>query len=249
MQYMFKLTEDELSLLLSDFMPLGRVPKYDINSNSISLTDTTTRRFIFDGTHTKKFIKSNKLSIQGKFDPYYLGFGLLETLSIIIQKDYVLYQKLYNFFDNVDKMVSTLSPSCSQSIVIFSHNSFGERLFPHIHQDNDNNKPTLSVFFNMTGNDSKLPKLVLTDDLDTDSKFFKKGYTNHLLLLSHERKSTNTTEIEINNGDMILFDAYKIPHSFTYTNDLWVTIVYDHVTVNNINVINKGRYSVCALKK
>lgn len=41
------LCDRELKILLDILIPLGKVPKYDKDSQTIQLTDTTTRRFIF----------------------------------------------------------------------------------------------------------------------------------------------------------------------------------------------------------
>lgn len=242
-----QLTDPEQDLLFRSFFPLGRVPRYDKINNSIVLSNTSTRRFIFDSNHTHRLGKSIELSNVKKFDPNLLGFGFFETLSTIIQEDYDLYIKLFTFFNNVDEKVSKIIKSCSQSVIIFSHNSFGERLFPHIHQDNNQKSPTLSIFFKLTNKDTDYPRLILYDSLKNDSKVFEQGYTNHKLLLSHERKSLDTEQIIINHNDAILFDAYNTPHSLTYTADIWATIIYDHISNINTNIINKGRYHVCSL--
>ena len=174
-----QLTSAEQDLLFRSFFPLGRVPRYDRANSTIELSTTSTRRFIFDSNYTHRLGKSIELANSKKFDPNYLGFGFFETLSIFIQEDYNLYVKLFNFFNNVDENVSKIINSCSQSIIIFSHNSFGERLFPHIHQDHSKQSPTLSVFFKLTNNDTTSPSLILCDSLEHDSKVFEQGYTNH----------------------------------------------------------------------
>ena len=161
-------------------------------------------------------------------------------MSILIQDNYGLYQKLFDFFEKVDQYASTIFPTSSNAVIIFSHNSFGNRLFPHIHQDGIA-LPTMSLFFNLTKLDNN-PQLTLFDTLE-DNKLLDRGYTDHKLLLIHERKSKNTETVSVTNNMCILFDAYKIPHTFSYTNDLWATVVYDHVD-STIALENKGRYHV-----
>lgn len=245
--YELQLTEQQQEVLFKYFFPLGQIPWYNRDQNSIQLSETSVRRFIFDSNHTSRIGKSIELSDPKKFNPCYLGFGFFETLSTIIDKDYDLYKTLFTFFNGVDEKVSKIINSCSQSVITFSHNSFGERLFPHIHQDNNPQSPTLSVFFKLTNNSSETPNLILYDSLDDNSKMFEQGYTNHKLLLLHERKSLGTEYVPINNNDAVLFDAYNTPHSFTYTEDIWVTIVYDHVSNVNADIVNKGRYHVCPI--
>lgn len=242
------LSDRELKILLNILVPLGRVPKYDKDSQTIKLTDTTTRRFIFDSNNIKRLGKSIELVNHNKFDPNYLGFGFFETLSVLIQDDYKLYRKLFDFFNNIDLQLSNISPTCSQCILLFSHSSFGDKLFPHIHQDNVTKKPTMSYFTRLTHKDDTKPILILNDTLDEDSKIFANGYTNHALLLLHARKSSNIEIVSINNNDIVVFDGYKIPHSLTYSDDLWVTIIYDHVSPDLNNFKDKGRYHVCTLK-
>jgi hypothetical protein len=245
--YELQLTKQEQEVLFEYFFPLGQIPWYNRDQNSIQLSETSVRRFIFDSNHTSRVGKSIELSNSKKFNPCYLGFGFFETLSTIIDKDYNLYKKLFTFFNNVDEKVSNMIGSCSQSVITFSHTSFGERLFPHIHQDHNPQSPTLSVFFKLTNNDNVGPSLILYDPLDDNSKMFEQGYTNHKLLLLHERKSAEAVHVPINTNDAILFDAYKTPHSFTYTEDIWATIVYDHVSNINADIVDKGRYHVCSI--
>jgi hypothetical protein len=245
--YELQLTDSEQQILFEYFFPLGKIPFYDRTQNSIQLSDTAARRFIFDSNHTSRIGKSIELSDQKKFNPCYLGFGFFETLSTIIDKNYNLYKKLFTFFNNVDERVSKIIGSCSQSVITFSHTSFGERLFPHIHQDHSPQSPTMSVFFKLTNNSADVPSLIFYDTLDNDSKLFEQGYTNHKLLLLHERKSAEAVHVPINTNDAILFDAYKTPHSFTYTKDIWATIVYDHVSNINADIVDKGRYYVCSI--
>jgi hypothetical protein len=245
--YELNLTDSEQQVLFKYFFPLGQIPFYDRTQNAIQLSDTSARRFIFDSNHTGRLGKSIELSNPKKFNPCYLGFGFFETLSTIIQEDYSLYMKLFTFFNNVDERVSKIVGSCSQSVITFSHDSFGERLFPHIHQDHNPQSSTLSVFFKLTNNSTDVPSLIFYDTLDNNSKLFEQGYTSHKLLLAHERRTTGPEYIPINTNDAIVFDAYKTPHSFTYTRDIWATIVYDHVSNINASIVNKGRYHVCPI--
>jgi len=235
------LTDQEQSLLKNKLFPLGKIPYY--NNGQLSLTDTPTRRFILESSHVTKTVRPPTLQDANKIDLGYLGFGIFESISVLIQDDYSLYERLFNFFNSADKIASSLISSCSHAVAIFSHNSFGDRLFPHIHQDSGKDLKSLSLFFKLTNNSSEIPVLTLLDDIGTDSKFFKKGYTDHKLLLLHEQKSKAKDEIQISNNMCILFDADRIPHTLSYTDDIWLTIVYDHVTpVYNLN--DKGRYHV-----
>lgn len=239
-----KLNNSEQKILFDTLFPIGQVPYYDRNLGTIKFSETSFRRFIFDSTHVSRTVRPTTLTNPNKFNAGYLGFGFFESLSTVLQQDYQLYQKLFNFFNDADKIASNMISSCSHAAMVFSHKSFGERLLPHIHQDSGTDKKTLSIFFNLTAEHNEAPVLSLFDSIDTDSKSFKQGYVNHKLLLIHERNSTNAEHIPIENGMCILFNADTIPHALSYTNDIWVTIIYDHVEENSINFFNKGRYHV-----
>jgi hypothetical protein len=241
------LTSEETSIIFKKLLPLGKIPLINNDSTDLSFTETTTRRFIFDGWSVNKTGKSIKLTDNSKFNDRYLSFGLFESLSVLIQEDINLYKNLFNFFEQIEKYAASVVSSCSQSIIIFSHNSFGDRLFPHIHQD-DLDKSTLSFFFNLTNLSNENPKLTLLDSLDKTSKAYTSGYTDHKLLLLHERKSKNTQSIEITNNSGILFNAAQIPHWLSYTEDLWVTVIYDNVTLIKDEFEHKDRHSVLSIK-
>ena len=241
------LNQKETNIIFNKFLPLGKIPLLSSDTTNLSFTQTSTRRFIFDGWFVKKRGKSIKLSDPKKFNDRYLSFSFFESLSVLVQEDYNLYKNLFKFFETVDYYGSNIISSCSQTVIIFSHNSFGERLFPHIHQD-DEQGPTLSLFFNLTNTDTEKPKLVLLDILDKDSKIYNSGYTDHKVLLVHERKSKSTKEVEITNNTGVLFDASAIPHWFSYTNDLWVTVVYDNVSLIADSVDYKDQCSVFSIK-
>lgn len=241
------LSIDEQKILFEDFFCLGQVPYYDEKLKTISFSETSGRRFLLDFSAIKKRGKDKTLIARNKFNPNYLAFGLLDSLSIIIQKDYNLYKKLYDFFIEADLIASSYIKSCSQSMAIISHNSFGERLFPHIHQDDSRQLPTVSFFLKLTNNTEELPSLILYEKLKKDSKFLNYGYTDHKLLLLHERNSSQENVI-INNNDMIVFYAHEIPHSFTYTDDIWITLVYDQAEIaDNVKLEQKDRYNVCSI--
>jgi len=237
------LSNTEAKLLHDKVFPLGRVPKYNVVNGSIDLVETTTRRFIHDGWHVKRTPKSKVLIDANKLDVNYLGFGITEAITVILQDDYDLYLKLFNFFEKIEKYVSTIISECSQSIIVISHNSFGERLFPHIHQDSGLNLPSLSLFFKLTNNTNNSPTLCLYDEVGPDTKFFKKGYTDHKLLLLYEHKNQYPEKISISNNVAVLFNAYNTPHTFSYTDDIWLTVIYDHVLPIN-PAIKKGGYDV-----
>jgi hypothetical protein len=237
------LSNAEAKLLLEKVCPLGQVPKYDPNTETIKLVETSTRRFINDGWHVHRAPKSIVLSAPDKLDVNNLGFGMTEALALLMQDDYQLYVKLFNFFETVDRYASTVISETSNSVVVISHKSFGERLFPHIHQDSGQNLPTLSLFFNLTNSSNESPVLELYDEVEHNSKFFKKGYTDHKLLLLHERKNQQVDKINISNNVGVLFNAYNTPHTFSYTDDIWVTVLYDNVLpIEKFNY--EGRYSV-----
>jgi hypothetical protein len=242
------LTQEESSLLFDKLFPLGKVPQYDHKNQTITLSDTSTRRFIFDSQFVKRLPRTQLLSDPEKYNTTYLGFGLLEALSVLVQDNYSLYKRLYDLFTNIDKEISKIIPQCGQAAVLFSHKSFADKLITHIHQDDENNLPTLSIFFRLTDIDNELPVLTLFDELDHDSKILQRGYTDHRLMLIHERKSTHQDNISIQETQGVFFNASKTPHCFSYTNDIWVTVVYDHVAPSIPIDFTKNRYYVCPIK-
>jgi hypothetical protein len=242
-----QLTKQEQHILLEKFFPLGRVPRYDFSKQSIQLSDTSARRFILEAGEVKRSSRAEVLTNPDKYNPEYIGFGFFESLAVIIQDDYQLYKKLFDFFTKIETVANSLISECSQAAVVCSHTSFGDRLFPHIHQDSGMGYKTLSIFVKLTDITNESPVLKFFDTLDVESKCFKKGYTDHKLLLVHERKSTDIDNIVISNNMCVLFDAYKIPHSLAYADDIWATVVYDNVLLKpeaETKFINKGRYDI-----
>ena len=242
-----KLLDYEKQLLLDKVFPLGKIPFYNDILKEVSFSDTEIRRFILDSNYVTRNIRPGVLAVPGKLNSNYMGFGIFESIAILIEKNYDLYKKLFEFINNADNHASKLISSYSHAVIVVSHKSFGSRLIPHIHQDSGNNLKTLSLFFKLTDTSNEIPILTLLDSLESDSKFFRKGYTDHKLLLLHERKSKVKEEIQISNNMCILFEADKIPHTLTYTDDIWITLTYDHVTPV-CDLTNKGRYHVGTIR-
>jgi hypothetical protein len=224
-------TQNQLDLILNKLCPLGKVPKYA--DGAITLSDTTVRRFIHDGYYVRRLPRGECLVDKGAYNPEYLGFGVNEAISCILQDDYALYLKLYDDFKYFDFLASTYIESTEQSAVLFNHKSFGQRVFPHIHQRNETNKPTVSLFYNLTKTSKEKPILTLMEPVFPGDKEFERGYSNHKLLLVHERNSAKQ-DIEIDNGIAVVFDAQNIPHSMTFTDDIWLVFVYDNVTLKTV---------------
>ena len=236
------LTPEEEDTLFDLFFPLGNVLKYDPILRVVNTLESPMRRYILDSNNTKKIFKSDILSMKGKFDCNFLSYGFFETLNVVMQKDYKLYSKLYTYFDNLDLLMSKFVKSTVNKTVLFSNNKFGEKLFTHIHLDNDIRHDTISLFFRLTNKTEKRPCLMLYDNLNEDSKILTKGYMDFKRLTYHEKTSKSTEAVSINDLDVIKFDASTIPHSFTYNEDLWVTLVYDHAVTQEITMEKHNRF-------
>lgn len=239
------LNDKEVNILHEIFFPTGNVLKYDPNSKIVNVLTSPMRRYILDSNHTKKLPKSKLLSSPGKFDCNFLSYGFFETLNVILERDFELYFKIFTFFDYLDQVMSNYIVSTVNKTVLFSNNKFGEKLFTHIHLDNEERLETLSLFFRLTRKTQDLPKLILYDNLSEHSRILTKGYMDFKKLTHHEKTSLSTQEIEIKDFIIIKFNASIIPHSFTYNEDLWVTMVYDHAELTEVaSFQSNNRYSI-----
>ena len=225
---MLKISDKQKELLLRKLCPLGRVPKYDGANGTLEFVETTTRRFIHDGCSVYRMSRSEALANKNAYDPSYLGFGINEALSVLIQDDLDLYRAMFDLCAKIDDIVRVMVMSCEQAAVLFNHNSFGDRLFPHIHaRSSVRNGHTLSIFYNLTQTSEVAPVLTFSEPVFPGHRCYESGYTKHQLLAVHERRSEKS-EIHIRHGDAVIFDAANVPHSFTFTDDIWLTFVYDH---------------------
>jgi len=244
------LNDKEVSILHETFFPTGNVLKYDPNTKTVNVLPSPMRRYILDSNHIKKLPKSKLLSSPGKFDCNFLSYGFFETLNVILEIDFELYLKMFTFFDYLDQVMSNYIASTVNKTVLFSNNKFGEKLFTHIHLDNEQRLETLSLFFRLTRKTKDLPKLILYDNLAEHSRILTKGYMDFKKLSHHEKTSVSTQEIQITDFIVIKFNASIIPHSFTYNEDLWVTMVYDHAELTeSASFQSHNRYSSCKINK
>ena len=213
---------------LLKIMPLGKVPRYNQELETIGLTDTTARRFVNDRSILAGVART-ELSAQG-LDPLYLSFGISEALQVLVNKNYPVYLKMMQIILDADYSIcKNFGNSYEQAMILFCHSSFGERLFPHIHQRRSKN-PTLSLFLNLSNLNTT--DLILLPEVDKSSKLYDKGYTDHRVILRYEKQNKdNSTRIKINNKTAIIFNADTIPHSMDYTNDLWMVMVYDNINI------------------
>lgn len=219
------LSNHEAELVLQKIAPLGRVPRYDYTGASISLSETTARRFILDASVVLR-PRSNALTNPKAYDTSYLGFGFREAASTIIQDDYKLYERLFRFVGDTAKAASARFKNCEQAALLLGHSSFGQELFPHIHSRSSLNLPTLSVFFNLTSEAESI--LTLYSAVQESSRAFERGYIDQRVVAIAAKNST-PTKIPIKSGTCVLFDASHTPHRYTYTDDLWLVFVFDHV--------------------
>jgi len=241
------LTDDEVEILHNIFFPTGNVLKYDQKEKIVNVIPSPMRRYILDSNYTKKLPKSKILSVPGKFDCNFLSYGFFETLNVLLETDYDLYLKLFLYFDYIEYTISDFLKSTINKTVLFSNNRFGEKLFTHIHLDNDKRSDTVSLFFKLTDKTNQCPNLVLYDPLTPDSRIFTKGYMDFKKLTHHEKTSKTVQYVEIEDFSLIKFNASVIPHSFTYNQDLWVTFVYDHAVTENLIFEDKIYHSVSRL--
>ena len=222
-----QISREHEKLLMDHVMPWGRI--LEVGADNINAVWSPTRRFLFDSSQARRSLKSRKLVDPRRFDPRYTGLGINEALGNLIQVNYGLYALMFEKLRELDDSVRPYFAECSQAAVLFCHTAFGERLFPHVHAAADTPLPSLSVFTNLTRRDSKNPILRVQKELPDDSTLLASGYTDHRRLLANERRVPQEA-VEVKDGDRLLFNASHIPHSFTYTDDLWMVIVYDNVT-------------------
>lgn len=223
---MLSLNEIEKQQLIEFIAPLGCVPRYDAAMNSLLFSCTPARRFILDGTRVLQRARTSALVNAQAYNPKYIGIGIREALGTIIQTNYDLYLKLYQYIAALDAQVAQDLQSCEQAALILSHSSFGKELFTHIHARSEPSRPTLSVFINLSGADTST--LTLYTPVHESSRGYQEGYTDQRVLAIHAR-NVQHEEITIHSGDCILFNASRVPHKYKYSNDLWLTLVYDHV--------------------
>lgn len=229
-------------MVLQAVAPLGRVPRFD--GTELHLSDTTARRFILDISRIAKRPKTELLANSRAFDDSYVGIAFSNALNRLIQRDFQVYTKLFGLVEELDALASCWVSSCEQAAVILSHRSFGDRLFPHIHFRSEADLPTLSVFYNLTS--AQPSTLRLLDPVFQGDRAFESGYTDHRALLVHERRST-PVEVTVQHDSALLFDASHQPHSYSYSDDLWLTLVYDQARCQNL--VLKDRYLCVELPK
>lgn len=219
------ITPEQKTLLLEKVCPLGRVP-CNVGGR-IEFTETTARRFINDGYQVGRRPKNPMLVDPTAYNPRYLGFGIREALSIIIQDDYGLYTGMIHLLDEMEAIALERISSSENAIMLFAHKSFGERLFPHIHTRSNDPSDTLSMFCNLTQTSEEKPQLIMFKEVGQGDRAYERGYTDHKVMMAHERRGVSEI-VEIHHEAFVEFPAYKIPHVMTYTDDLWVVLVYDH---------------------
>ena len=221
------LSDIEKQLVLEHLAPLGCVPAW--RDGQLTMSKTSARRFINDQTSVLQRPRNSRLNIPAAYDPGYLGIGIYEALAAsLIQVSYGLYVKFFQFLKSKDFDAAEQISSCEQAAIILSHRSFGEELFTHIHAGAEPNRPTISQFYNLTGTGTS--ELILYPELDESSKAYRTGYTNHRVLAAVTR-SQPTHSIPIFNGATVTFSAATTPHRFPYTDDVWLTLVYDQVGI------------------
>lgn len=216
------LNETQTELVLRKLAPLGRVPKYD--GKSLTLSETPARRFILDQTIARQRPRSRALIEKSAYDPSYIGIGFTEAIATLIQDDYSAYKSLFELILTIDRAACKNGMSCEQAAVLLSHESFGPELFPHIHARSTFNGPTVSCFINLTGDEPSV--ISLYKRLDESSRAFQRGYTDHRLMAIEARHEPEVI-VQLFSNTKIVFDAAHTPHKYSYGKDLWLTVVYD----------------------
>lgn len=244
--------QDEIKLLIDRVAPLGRVPRYDLERQTLELVDTSVRRFMNDISRFRRQPRNRLHSLPGAYDPLNLGIGINEALTLLIQDHPELYEQLFEEILLWDHTATGLAKTSAaeQAIVLFCHRSFGEGVFPHLHARRLGDAPsTLSIFLNLSrgsqGDDP--PVLTLYDKLERTDRFYLTGYTDHKKVAVAARRG-QPTEVKIHHGDAVMFAADRIPHTFSYTDDLWMVLVYDSVSLASHLVPNEAlfsRYNLC----
>lgn len=218
------MTPNQVELIIKKLAVLGQVPKLD--GDRITFSNSAVRRFINDANEVERCKRNRKLGASQKYNPAYFGIGFKEAASTLLQDDFDLYEFLFDICDEMDLLASKYVQSAEQAIVLICHSSFGTELETHIHQSCDSSKKTVTLFKRLTSH-SKNPIMRMFEPVLEGSKIFERGYTSRKLMTLHARNTFATrTEFEIGES-ILMFDAQFIPHSMSFTDDIWLAFVYD----------------------
>lgn len=211
---------------INNIMPLGKIVEY-CGNGIIRNTDLSGCRFLKE--RTGNIIRENPNVKTPENFPNLIAYNFDHAIEYAIKDAPYIYNKFYNLCSSVEAYAEKFINSCEHSAVLIGHNSIGKEITLHTHRLSDEKKFTMTIIVRITFNDNPV-EYKFYKPIDDNDPQLSQYYTNPFLLKKYAKNTEYKIVKSLSRSSVLIFPASHVPHSVTYSNDIYLYFVYDNVT-------------------
>lgn len=228
---------------LDNIVPLGKVKEYTGNG-VFNDTNITGSRFMKDRTNDVVRINPSKKSKENF--PSLIAYSFDHALQYAINFHPFIYNRLTKLCSDVEKMAEEYLVDCEHSAVLVGHKSLGNEITLHTHRLGDVKKYSMTFIVRLTFDDTPV-EYKFYEPIPDNDPLLGQYYFNPILLKQYVKDKKPNEIVSGARSSILVFNASHIPHSVSYSDDIYLYFVYDNVTFKEEmfeKIANSSQYSM-----
>jgi len=229
------LSKSEKEFFIKHILPLGKLEEYEgTGKYKESPFNINAARFLKDRNSNIVRRYPTASEVAAKSIPHTVFADSLDNaINFAMYKENNLWFQIKKLCNDVELYADQMISSCSNAAIIVGHNSLGNGIIEHIHRIDEKDRPTLTITVRITFDDDKKLIVRMYEPIDKNDVELPTYYPK-LKSFQEMIKDRKFDEFKIKaSNSTMLFNGSYIPHSTTWTDDVYLFFIYDNVEWKN----------------
>jgi hypothetical protein len=229
------LNKDEKKFLINHILPLGKLKEYKGHGNyKDDPFNISAVRFLKDRNSNiiRRYPTANEVS--SRSIPHTIFADSLDnTINFAMYEKNNLWFQIKKLCNDVELYADQFISSCSNAAIIIGHKSLGNGIIEHLHRIDEKDRPTVTITVRITHDDENNLIVRMYEPIDKSDKELPTYYPK-LKSFQAMIKDRKFDEFKIKSSvSIMMFNGSYIPHSTTWTDDIYLFFIYDNVEWKN----------------
>jgi hypothetical protein len=231
----WKLTAVEKQAFIDHIAPIGSYAGYQGHGKFERSGNLNGARYLKERHgNIRRFGKSPKAHNKNNYPAYILTYHFDHIIEVLQYHLSDLYLRLRKLCYDVEAVAEQYISSCNYAIVIAGHKQLGESLTLHSHMLDDDDRYTFTIAVRLSTDDDKAAVFQAYPpypDNDPMLPYYFIAPQKYPDAIANHIKDSDPVSIPLTTDTAILaFNASYVAHTVTWTDDIYLFFVYDHVS-------------------
>jgi hypothetical protein len=229
------LTKEEKKYFINHLLPLGKLQEY------IGWGKYKTEPFNIGAV---RFLKDRNSDIVRRYPSdeavkslsiprNIFAFSFDNAIDYSMYDQHNMWLQLKKLCNDVELYAEKLMSSCSNAAIIVGHKSLGSGIIEHLHRIDEEDRPTLTITVRISFDDNEKLIVRMYEPVDKSDVNLPTYYPK-LKSFQEMIKDRKFDEFKIKSPiSTMMFNGSYIPHSTTWTDDIYLFFIFDNVEWKN----------------